>query len=106
MASTNLLADLAPLAQQGVSALATMTPVESGITASSWSYEIEVDSEHVAIYWTNTHENEGVNIAVIIQYGHATGTGGYISGIDYINPAMLPIFESIIDSIWEKVSTA
>lgn len=106
MAHSNLLAEIAPYAAQGVAALAATTPKESGLTASSWSYEVEVDAEHAAIYWTNSHENEGVNIAVIIQYGHATGTGGYITGIDYINPTMLPIFEQIAENIWKKVTLA
>lgn len=106
MANDNLFADLEMFAQQGVNALATMTPIESGITASSWGYEIEYDSDHAGIYWTNSNENEGVNIAVIIQYGHATGTGGYISGIDYINPSMLSIFNQILENVWRRVTLA
>lgn len=106
MASDNLLADLEPYAQQGVNALSTLTPIESGVTAASWGYDIILDSDHVEINWFNTHENDGVNIAVIIQYGHATGTGAYITGIDYINPAMQPIFQDIVDNVWKKVTLA
>lgn len=106
MANDNLLSELDTLAQQGVNALSATTPSDTGLTATSWGYEIEVNNDHAAIYWFNTHENEGVNIAVIIQYGHATGTGGYVTGIDYINPTMQSIFDQIIDAVWKKVTLA
>lgn len=92
------------LAQEGVSALAAHTPADSGITASSWTYEIEDDGSDIRIIWKNTNVNQGVNIAVILQYGHGTGTGGYVAGRDYINPAMKPTFDKISDRVWRAVT--
>lgn len=87
----------------GVNALAAATPKESGKTAASWGYEIEKDENGYTIYWTNDNINEGVNIAVILQYGHGTGTGGYVYGTDYINPSMSSIFEQIANDAWNEV---
>lgn len=92
--------------RQGVSALASATPVESGKTAASWSYEIKVSGESSAIYWTNSNVNKGVNIAVILQYGHGTRNGGYVQGRDYINPAIQPIFDKIAEEAWKEVVNA
>lgn len=93
-------------AQMGVSALASATPVDSGQTASCWGYEIEVSGEDATIYWTNTNQNKGVYIAVILQYGHGTGTGGYVQGRDYINPAIRPVFDKIAEEAWREVTSA
>ena len=92
--------------QAGVSALASATPVDSGATANAWSYEIESKGDNHTIYWTNTNSNKGVYIAVILQYGHGTGTGGYVAGRDYINPAIRPIFDKIAEEAWMEVVTA
>lgn len=92
-------------AQEGVSALQSHTPVDSGITASSWSYEI-VDEANMKIIWKNHNINKGVNIAIILQYGHGTGTGGYVVGRDYINPAMQPTFDNIAEKVWKAVTSA
>lgn len=92
--------------QMGVEALAASTPVDSGKTASSWTYEIERTKDHTTITWLNTNVNNHVNIAIILQYGHATGTGGYVRGRDYINPAMKPIFDTIADKVWREVTSA
>lgn len=92
--------------QQGVSALAAATPVESGITANSWSYEIKTSGQTATIYWSNSNVNKGVNIAVILQFGHGTGTGGYVQGRDYINPAMRPVFDKIAEDAWREVVNA
>lgn len=81
--------------QAGVNALSAATPVESGETANSWYYEIEVKPGLVSIIWKNRHVESGVPIAILLQYGHGTGTGGYVQGRDYINPAMRPIFDQI-----------
>lgn len=89
----------------GVQALRSATPIDSGLTASSWGYEIEKNGDTWSIHWTNSNINEGVNIAVILQYGHGTGTGGYVSGQDYINPAMAPIFEQIANDAWKEVTS-
>lgn len=93
-------------ASAGVSALSSATPVDSGATASSWGYEIKSSGESHTIYWTNTNSNKGVVIAVILQYGHGTGTGGYVQGRDYINPAIRPIFDKIADEAWREVVNA
>lgn len=90
--------------QKGVAALSAATPKRSGTTAASWSYEIDRSFDSVAIYWINTNINKNVNIAVIIQYGHGTRNGGYVQGIDYINPAVRPVFDEIADSIWKEVT--
>lgn len=92
--------------KQGVSALASMTPVETGATASSWYYEVESGRGTYTIKWLNSNTNKGVNIAIILQYGHGTGTGGYVAGRDYINPAIRPIFDSIANSVWKAVQSA
>ena len=93
-------------AQVGVQALASATPVDSGQTASCWSYEIEASGEDATIYWTNTNQNKGVYIAVILQFGHGTGTGGYVQGRDYINPAIRPVFDQIANEAWAEVVNA
>ena len=89
--------------QMGVDALASATPVDSGTTAESWGYEILVRKEGATIHWTNTNQNKGVYIAVILQYGHGTGTGGYVQGVDYINPAIRPVFDKIAEEAWMEV---
>ena len=89
--------------KMGVEALQSATPVRTGQTASSWTYEVSGDGEHWEINWSNTNTNKGVNIAYIIQMGHGTGTGGYVRGIDYINPAMQPIFEQIGEEAFREV---
>lgn len=91
-------------ARQGVQALSRATPVDSGRTAASWDYEIVEQEGRVSVHWINTNVNEGVNIALILQLGHGTGTGGYVVGIDYINPALKPIFDEMADAAWKEVS--
>jgi len=87
----------------GVNALAAATPKDTGKTASSWTYEVKVQSGTSSITWSNTNVNKGVNIAVILQYGHGTRNGGYVKGIDYINPALRPIFDEIANTAWKEV---
>ena len=106
MQNPNLYSNLEPIAQAGVNALRAATPQESGLTAMSWDYEIEVDREKARISWINTNRNNGVNIAIILQYGHGTGTGGYVAGRDYINPAIRPLFDQLADQVWKKVTSA
>lgn len=91
--------------QMGVEALAANTPVRTGLTASSWIYEIERTGTYTRISWLNTNTVQNVNVAVILQYGHGTGTGGYVAGTDYINPAMKPIFDTISDGVWKEVTS-
>lgn len=104
--TSSLYASLDSLAQKGVAALQNATPVDSGLTASSWSYEIKIVAGKVTITWLNTNVNDGANVAILLQYGHGTGTGGYIQGYDYINPALQPVFDQIADEVWKKVTTA
>lgn len=90
--------------KRGVDALEKATPVDSGKTASSWYYKIDSDKDRSTITWCNSNINKGVMIAIILQYGHGTGTGGYVQGIDYINPAMKPIFDEITEKVWGEVT--
>lgn len=90
--------------QMGVKALRDATPRDTGKTANSWDYVIEQNKDSVTITWTNSNENRSIPIALLIQYGHATRNGGWISGIDYINPALKPIFEQIATLAWKEVS--
>lgn len=89
---------------EGVSALASATPTRSGKTASSWYYEVEGSKEFAKITFLNSHVNKGVPIAIILQYGHGTGTGGYVQGQDYINPAIQPVFDKIANEAWKEVA--
>lgn len=92
--------------ERGVVALSRATPVETGKTAESWSYEIRTTFDGLVVYWTNANVINGFNVAVGLQYGHGTGTGGYVRGLDYINPAMRPVFEEIANDIWQEVVSA
>ena len=87
----------------GVNALSQATPKDSGVTSRSWNYKIEVNNDNASIVWYNTNIVKGVNIAVILQYGHGTRNGGWVEGRDYINPAMKPIFDKIADQVWKEV---
>lgn len=90
--------------REGVEALASMTPRDTGETAKSWYYKINRDKDVVTLSFHNSHVNDGVNIAVILQYGHGTRNGGYVEGIDYINPAIRPIFNKIAEDAWKEVT--
>lgn len=101
----NYMKVLERYAQKGVNELVAATPVDTGMTAASWSYEI-IQNERagtVSVVWNNSNFNKGVNIALLIQYGHATGNGGYVRGIDYINPALKPVFDQLADAAWKEV---
>lgn len=89
--------------QRGVSALAAATPIDSGVTSACWDYEITQENGRISIVWNNHNVNKGVNIAVILQYGHATRNGGWVEGRDYINPALQPIFDEIANAAWKEV---
>ena len=90
--------------REGVAALASATPVESGKTASSWYYEITNNGQTAKISFYNSNVNKGVPIAIVIQYGHGTRNGGWVEGRDYINPAIQPIFDRIAEEIWREVT--
>lgn len=99
------LNDLHKFGQMGVDALREATPKDSGLTADSWYYEVVDDDGRISIRWLNRNVVDNwCNIAVILQYGHATGTGGYVEGIDYINPALRPVFDKIAKHAWEEVT--
>lgn len=90
---------------EGVRALSSATPKESGKTASSWSYETNISGSTSTITFINDNVNSDVNIAIILQYGHGTGTGGYVQGRDYINPAIRPVFDKITEEVWREVTS-
>lgn len=100
-----LYSDLERYGRMGADVLSKNTPNDTGETATSWGYEIiREPPNRYGIIWTNDNVNDGVNVAVIIQYGHGTGTGGYVEGIDYINPALRPVFDAIAEDVWKKVT--
>ena len=90
--------------KEGVAALASATPVDSGQTAGSWYYEIERSAESAVIRFNNSHINQNVPIAIILQYGHGTGTGGWVEGRDYINTATQIVFDRLVNEAWREVT--
>lgn len=106
MSSADILVALKSLAQEGVRALSAATPVDSGLTAASWGFEITRSKTSSSITWTNSHIVSGQPIAIMLQYGHGTGTGGYVRGRDYINPAIQPVFDKIAEEAWKVVTSA
>ena len=102
--NTIKIGELDKYGREGVAALASATPMETGKTASSWFYEISHDKGSATITFSNSNINKGVPIAIILQYGHGTGTGGWVEGRDYINPAIQPIFDQIVDDAWREVN--
>lgn len=95
-----------PLAKKGVEALAANTPRYSGLAANSWGYTITQTRTSITITWFNTDVENGFPVAIALQYGYATGTGGYVHGRDYINPAMRPVFDEIDNEVWKAVTSA
>ena len=98
------LGDLDKYGREGVAALASATPMDSGLTANSWYYKIENKNGSATISFHNSNIQNGVPIAIILQYGHGTGTGGWVEGRDYINPAIQPIFDQIVENAWREVT--
>lgn len=98
------LGDLDKYGREGVAALSSATPVDSGLTASSWYYEIERKNGSASITFHNSNIQNGVPIAIILQYGHGTRNGGWVQGRDYINPAIQPIFDKIANDAWREVT--
>ena len=105
LARPNIIERLKAYGSMGVGALSAATPKDSGKTAGSWGYEVKQSGKTYSIVWTNTNVVQGVPIAVILQYGHGTGTGGYVQGRDYINPAIQPIMSRIAEDVWKVVSS-
>jgi hypothetical protein len=106
MSKGSLFNSLDSSAREGVSALIAGTPVDSGLAADSWGYEIERSKSETIIKWTNNDVENGFPVAIMLQYGHGTGTGGYVQGRDYINPAMKPVFDRIANQVWKAVTSA
>lgn len=102
----DIFATLDKYGQEGVNALATATPVDTGLTAESWTYEVVRDRSGWSIVWRNTNVVAGRPVAILLQYGHGTGTGGYVAGRDYINPVIRPLFDRIANDIWKVVTSA
>ena len=98
------LSNLDRFGREGVAALASATPIDTGLTATSWTYKIERTKESATISFNNTNIQNGVPIAIILQYGHGTRNGGWVQGRDYINPAIQPIFDKIADDAWREVT--
>jgi hypothetical protein len=106
MSKKDIFASLEYYGELGVMALASATPIDSDLTANSWTYEVKRDGKSYSIIWSNTNVHNGEVVAVLLQYGHATGTGGYVQGRDYINPALKPIFDNIEAEVWKVVTTS
>ena len=98
------LGDLDKYGRQGVAALSSATPIDSGLTAESWYYEIENKKGSATITFYNSNVQNGVPIAIVLQYGHGTRNGGWVQGRDYINPAIQPIFDEIVNEAWREVT--
>ena len=98
------LGDLDKYGRQGVAALSSATPIDSGLTAESWHYEIENKKGSATITFYNSNVQNGVPIAIVLQYGHGTRNGGWVQGRDYINPAIQPIFDEIVNEAWREVT--
>ena len=98
------IGDLDKYGREGVAALSSATPIDSGKTANSWSYEITNEDGSVTITFNNSNIQNGVPIAIILQYGHGTRNGGWVQGRDYINPAIQPVFDEIVDKAWREVT--
>ena len=98
------LGDLDTYGRQGVAALSSATPIDSGLTAESWYYEIENKKGSATITFYNSNVQNGVPIAIVLQYGHGTRNGGWVQGRDYINPAIQPIFDEIVNEAWREVT--
>lgn len=102
----NILDILKSAGQEGVAALSSATPTNTGLAAGSWSFDVSAKNGKYEIYWTNTDVESDFPVAIMLQYGYGTGTGGYVQGRDYINPAMAPIFDQIAERVWRAVTSA
>ncbi len=103
-ANNNVLPVLHEAAQKGVEALKMSTPKDTSLAASSWGYTIDGYEGNYTITFHNYDIEGGYNVAILIQYGHGTGTGGYVAGRDFINPALQPIFDNLADDIWKEIN--
>lgn len=106
MLKLDIRSQLDKYGRQGVAALSSATPVQTGLAAQSWYHQTEVTSRGATITWLNSDVESGFPVAIMLQYGYATGTGGYVQGRDYINPAIQHIFDEIAESVWKEVTSA
>ncbi len=90
--------------RKGVQALASATPTDTGLTANSWSYNVTINKGSISLMWTNYNTVNGIPVAILLQYGHGTKNGGFVQGIDFINPAIRPIFDKISEELWQEVT--
>jgi hypothetical protein len=104
--SGDIFSSLERYGVMGMDALSNATPVDSGLAARSWGYRVRTSRGRYILEWYNTNIENGIQVVILIQYGHGTGTGGYVQGRDFINPAIRPIFDKIADDVWEKVKNA
>lgn len=106
MLKVDILGILSSCGEEGVAALSSATPTDTGLAAGDWSYDVQVKNGVYSIYWTNSDVEHGFPVVIMLQYGYGTGTGGYVQGRDYINPAMQPIFDEIATKVWKAVTSA
>ena len=106
MSENSIYSVLQKYGEIGVAELAAATPIDSGRTSSAWDYRVIIDRTNARVQWYNNNENQGFSVAIGLQYGHGTGTGGYVIGRDYINPTMRPIFDKIADQVWNEIVNA
>jgi hypothetical protein len=106
MQKLDIGAIIAGQAQLGVDALANAVPKDSGLASQNWGYEVSQNGGGVRITWTNSDIENGFPVAIMLQYGYGTGTGGYVQGRDYINPAIRPVFDQIANTVWKAVTSA
>lgn len=106
MQSLDILRIMDSCGREGVEALSRATPVETGLAAESWGYTTEKANGVYTIAWTNSDVENGLSVVILLQYGHGTGTGGYVAGRDFINPAIRPIFDKIEERVWKAVTSA
>lgn len=103
LSSGSMMSKMEEYGRMGVAALSEATPSDTGLTAQSWDYDIIVSGSTIQIEWFNTNKNKNIPIVVLIQYGHATATGGYVQGRDFINPAMKPVFDAISKDFGKEI---
>lgn len=106
MSKRDAMSILHKYGKKGIELLRESTPMDTGETANSWGYEVVNENGRYRIYWTNDNVHDGVYIAIILQYGHATKNGGYVEGIDYINPALEEVFNEMAEELWKEVVNA
>lgn len=102
----DIMAILRKHGAEGVAALSRATPANSGLAAHSWDFKVSKTKTGCEIVWTNHDIENGFPVVIMLQYGYATGTGGYVEGVDFINPAIRPIFDKIADEVWKAVTSA